>query len=75
MTYIVTRQYGQYGRDYLLEWDIIWGPMWTGSVKQARRFSDLDKANYAAVTAIKCMTPVPWTVPDLGRSIVMVDGA
>ena len=72
MTHIVTRQYGRYGQDYLAEWDIIWGPVWTGSLKHARRFPTETLAQEAAGTAIECMKPVAWRVPDLGRSSVTV---
>jgi hypothetical protein len=74
MAYLVKRQYGRYGVDYLLEWDVIWGPVWVGSARLAKRFNDLGCANDAAVTAIECMRPVPWIVPDMGQSTVMVEG-
>lgn len=76
MEYLVKRQYGRFGADYLAEWDIIWGPVWTGSAKLAKRFDSLNDANVAAVDAIECMRSVAWIVPDFGaQSAVMVEGA
>ncbi len=63
--YIVTRWSGPYSQDYLLEWDVIWGPVWTGSKAMAVKFAEYGKARDAATTAVACMAPVPWRVPAL----------
>ena len=71
-TWTVKRKVGRYSEDYLMSWDIIWGPVWIGSQAMALKFSDNDKAHEAARTAIVCMKPVPWIVPMLGYSDVYV---
>ena len=72
-TYIVKRQPGRYWQDYLLEWDVIWGPVWTGSRERAKRFGSYEAAHEEAITAVAIMKPTPWCVPDFGVSPVFVE--
>ena len=72
--HVVKRSYGRMNDDFLIGWDILWGPIWSGR-RQALTFADASAASEAAGTAIACMTPVPWIVPDFGLSMVTVADA
>ena len=66
--WIVTRRYGAGNADYLLGWDILWGPVWVGSRRHAMTFATMERAADAAETALAIMAPVPWCVPDFGST-------
>jgi len=64
--YIVRRIYNQRGNaDFLIGWDIIWGPMWGGLRGNALTFDALG-AWRAVESAVAIMAPRPWCVPDFG---------
>ena len=64
--YVVRRVYNRYGSaDFLLGWDLLWGPIWGGSRRNALTFGAAG-AQEAVETAIAIMAPRPWCVPDFG---------
>jgi hypothetical protein len=71
--FIVRRQWGHHmtSFDYLADWDAIWGPIWSGR-HRALIFPTNAAAKEALATASVIMAPVPWIVPNLGRSRVEV---
>ena len=70
--YVVRRRYNSRGDcDFLMSWDVVWGPVWVGSRALAIRFADGSAARWAAEAARACMRPQPWIVPDFGSSSVV----
>lgn len=65
--YTVRRIYNRYGdADFLIGWDIIWGPVWGGLHSDALVFNAIGAAR-AAESARDIMRPRPWCVPDFGN--------
>jgi hypothetical protein len=63
---VVARIYNVHGsRDYLVGWDILWGPIWSSRCG-AIQFPDAASASEAIATAIAIVRPSPWIVPDFG---------
>lgn len=71
MAYIVARHYSRHGTDYLCEWDVIWGPVWTGMVKHAARFDTQREADVALFDAMDIMRPKAWCVPNYGSRLTL----
>lgn len=71
MSIVVKREYGTRGNhDYLCAWDVLWGPVWCGR-SSALTFPDMDSAGEAVRTAVACLQPVPWIVPDFGTASII----
>jgi hypothetical protein len=70
----VTRAWNIWGsRDYLCEWDIIWGPVWSSSREKAIVFDNPKAALEAMNTAEAITAPRLWCVPDLGQSRLHIE--
>jgi hypothetical protein len=66
--YNVKRAYNKWNSDYLVGFDLIWGPIWGGSRTNAVPFTTATAAESAMDDAVACMRPVAWRVPDFGSS-------
>jgi|GEM_PF-3323310 len=64
--YVVRRIYNRHGdADFLIGWDIIWGPVWSRPRGNALTF-DAGEVRRAVESAVAIMAPRPWCVPDFG---------
>jgi ribonuclease PH len=70
MAYVVKRQTGRF-EDYLIGFDVIWGPIWCINDKGALRFPSISKADVALFDAADIMRPKAWCVPDYGAATTL----